>query len=109
MRSLAAIFLALAVLCSPALARAEIAFAGTPDHEQIMDSGGHCEMPPNGPVDHGKAQGKSCCFSISMAATIEPAVPLFEKAPDRAPATSSNPAFHLGQLSEIAAPPPRQA
>ena len=109
LRRLFAIFVALAVLFAPAVARAGGPFAAAPGHAQMMEQTGHCQMPPEGSAGHDKAPVKSCCIWMCTAVAAEPAAPVGGGLMPRAPAVLAIPTLHIAYLGEIATPPPRQA
>lgn len=105
-RTLLAVFVALAVLFAPAFTRAGEAFAAVPDHHAQMMEAGHCQ-PPAGSPEHGKAPAKSCCISMFMAVAITPAAPPEEKPVQSARPVRRAASFHVNSPIELATPPPR--
>jgi hypothetical protein len=108
-RTLLAIFVALAVLLAPAFTRAGVVLAAAPDHHAQMMEAGHCTMPPASSADHDKGVGDDCCISMCMAAAITPAAPVPEEVARPAQPVFALPTFLLAYLGEIATPPPRSA
>src|SRR5574338_902735 len=106
-RTLFALFVALAVLFAPGVARAGEAFTAMPDHQAQMMEAGHCQMPPSKSADHDKMPGKSCCISMCMAIAVTPAAPDIERLAPNAPAVFALPTFHTSAPPELATPPPR--
>lgn len=106
-RKLFAVLLTLAVLSAPSLTASAV--AAVPDHHAQMMEVGHCEVPPPHSGDHGKARGKNCCISMSMAVAVSlPAaargVVLYAGPPPFRLASQ-----YRGCIPEIATPPPRLA
>lgn len=107
MPKLLAIFIAVAVLFSPALTHAGAAMAAVPGHDMQMMQGGHCDTPPShdGKVD--KSAGMSCCIATSLAVAMRVPEPVEEIAERAAPPKSRLPALHRPHFGELATPPPR--
>ena len=106
-RTLLAVFVALAVLFAPALTRADEAFAAVPDHLAQMMEAGHCQMPPAGSPEHDRAPVKSCCISMFMAVAIAPAAPPEEKPVQSARPVRRAASLYVNSPIELATPPPR--
>ena len=113
-RTLFAMFVAVAVLFAPALTRAGEAFAAVPDHYAQMMQSGHCKTAPfhsgddDKSSDHNKA-GMTCCISMCMAVAVTPPTPAASVV-----MLAASPTFPLthqyhGLITEIATPPPRLA
>lgn len=109
-RTLFAMFVVVAVLFAPAVARGD-ALAAVPHHDMQMMQAGDCHSStsPKGSKDGHRAGDMSCCTAISVGVA-----PMAERVADeplgqvaRAPVTLAAP--HRPFLGELATPPPRSA
>lgn len=108
-RTLFALFAALAVLIAPLSSPATAAVAASPEHHAQMAANGHCETTPADPGAPDEAPAKSCCVATCAAVAVAPSGSTGELEPRVAAAVFPIATRHLGYLGEIATPPPRRS
>jgi len=105
-RTLFALFAALAVLIAPLSSPAYAAVAAGHDHHAQMAADGHCKIKPNSD-SKDKAPAKDCCVATCASLAVAPSGTERELEPRPEPAIFTFATHRLGYLGEIATPPPR--
>lgn len=106
LRSLLAVCVAVAVIFTPAAARACVAFAAVPDHQMQMMEIGPCQMPSSGAADHRNG-GKSCCISDCLDIAAAFAAPMSERVTLSVPPLFAVPSSLFSYPGELPTPPPK--
>ena len=108
-RTLFALFAALAVLIAPLSSPASAAAAAPSQHHAQMAADGHCKVMPADSGAGDETPAKSCCIATCAAVAVAPSGSIGELEPRVAPAVFPIATHHLGYLGEIATPPPRRS
>lgn len=107
MRTLFALFAALAVLFAPLSSPAYAAASVSDDHHAQMAADGHCKVKPT-PDSKDPAPAKSCCVATCASLAVAPSGADRGLEPKPEPAIFTLATHRLGYLGEIATPPPRR-
>lgn len=108
-RTLFALFAALAVLFAPLSSPASATTAASSRHHAQMAADGHCKVMPADSGAKDEAPAKNCCVATCAAVAVAPSGSIDELQPRVAPAVFPIATHYLGYLGEIATPPPRRS
>ena len=107
LRTLFAMFVALAVLFAPAISRGE-ALAAVPNHDLQMMDAGNCHPPASHNAGHHQGE-MNCCTAMCVGVTAAIDTPAESTSVRVPPASVPLASPHRPYLVELATPPPRSA